>query len=52
MLNKEEAIVLNGIIETYKKQLEQIMTAEDFDIFTSLQTQIQNRIQLDQNLTF
>ena len=52
MLDRQEAIVLVGIIDSYKEQLESIMTEEDFDLITSFGKQLQNRLQIKENLTF
>lgn len=52
MLNREEAIVLVGIIDSYKKDLEKIMVKEDYDLINTLSNQMQNRLAMEQKLTF
>ena len=52
MLDREEAIVLNGLINDYKNKLESIMESNDLDLLLSIQKQIQLRLQIKENLTF
>lgn len=52
MLDREEAIVLNGLINDYKDKLESIMESNDLDLLLSIQKQIQLRLQIKENLTF
>ena len=52
MLDREEAIVLNGLINDYKDKLKSIIESNDLDLLLSIQKQIQLRLQIKENLTF